>query len=208
MTGVLLAGGRNRRMNGTLKALLEWKGRPFLQWQLEEMSKLCRQIIIAAGTDVRAAELRGLISGAAIHNETAVSVITDQRAGEGPLAGMEAAMLQSAHEWLWVCACDMPFIDAEAARLMLEGVVLTDGRAVVPQLDGKVHPLHGLYQLASLPVLQAQLDAGDGRMIHFLDCIDALMLDNSFFTDRGIPLRFVYNVNDPSQYNELRTQYQ
>ncbi len=46
ITGVILAGGLNRRMGGRLKALLPVQGQPLLLRQLKEMSSICKQVIV------------------------------------------------------------------------------------------------------------------------------------------------------------------
>jgi molybdopterin-guanine dinucleotide biosynthesis protein A len=89
----LLAGGASRRM-GRDKAMLEIKGEKLLVLLAAAATRLCGRATVVAP--------------AGRYESLGLRVIEDKREGAGPLAGIEAALLDSSAEWTIVWACDMP----------------------------------------------------------------------------------------------------
>ncbi|UUZ83494.1 NTP transferase domain-containing protein [Paenibacillus sp. P26] len=113
LTGVILAGGQNRRMNGRSKAPLTIGGQTFLSRQLSEMSRVCSELLLIAPDRTpfeRELEPYG----------ERVRIEADLHPGLGPLAGLETAMTMALGEVLWVVGCDMPFLSADAAVALEE----------------------------------------------------------------------------------------
>jgi len=96
--GVVLAGGRSTRM-GCDKALLDWRGRPLLERQLDALR--------ASGVD----DVR--VSG----DRPAYHGVADARPGLGPLAGLAAiAGATSGEADLVVIPVDIPLLQATLLR--------------------------------------------------------------------------------------------
>jgi molybdopterin-guanine dinucleotide biosynthesis protein A len=135
--GLVLAGGESRRM-GRDKALLDYHGRPQLDWAFDLLSRHCGRVFVS----VRAAH--GCDAARA-----ALPQIIDGELGAGPIAGIAAA--QAAHPdaaWL-VVACDLPFL----SDTTLGCLVARRGRQPVTAFrsahDGLPEPLCAIYEPAS-----------------------------------------------------------
>jgi molybdopterin-guanine dinucleotide biosynthesis protein A len=182
--GLVLAGGESRRM-GRDKALLDYHGRPQLQWAYELLSRHCERTYLSvraeqAGDDLRAALPR----------------IVDGAIGAGPIAGIVAA--QAAHPgvaWL-VVACDLPFLgDATLAHLVAQR-----GRHPVTAYrsahDGLPEPLCAVYEPETREAILAFIDGGR-------DC------PRKFIIRSAVPLldlpdaRALDNVNTPEEFAEV-----
>jgi molybdopterin-guanine dinucleotide biosynthesis protein A len=199
VTGVILAGGQNRRMGGKMKALLQLDGQLFIERQLAELSKLCSEIIIVANEP-------SLFAQQLSWPHSQVRIVSDKQAGKGPLAGLQAALSTASNEELWVVACDMPYISAEAAQLLLE--LRRSGEhgghdLAVPVIAGRLQPLHAIYHQRSLQVIEQLLDGGHYRIMGLVELLDCAMVEEHFFMERKIPLQFVVNVNEPSDLVKL-----
>ncbi len=73
-------------------------------------------------------------------------VIPDLKPGLGVWSGIDAALVNARSEWVFILACDLPFISAELLRL-LSGFVNGEVEAVVPrQTDGRLQPLCAFYR--------------------------------------------------------------
>ncbi|WP_051620478.1 molybdenum cofactor guanylyltransferase [Paenibacillus sp. UNC451MF] len=198
LSGVVLAGGQNRRMGGRLKAMLQLQGQLFIERQLEELGKLCGEILIIANDPAPFEKL--LLA----HSDKNLRVIPDLMPGKGPLAGMQAAMEAAQGETLWVVACDMPNISEESAKAMLE-LINDDYDAVVPILDGRTQPLHAIYQVKQCKdILDELLAANQYRVMEFMHKLNYKQVDEQFFVEKGISVEFAVNVNDPEQYEKLQ----
>ncbi|MBP1962679.1 molybdenum cofactor guanylyltransferase [Paenibacillus aceris] len=198
MTGVILAGGLNRRMGGNRKALLPVEGQPILLRQLKEMSKICNQIIVVANESEAFIPL--IESMPSTMN---VQLVSDYYVQKGPLSGIHAAAQAASHEFLWIVGCDMPFLSSEAAAAMAQWCQEANVDAVIPVLEGKVHPLHGIYSRLVGSEAEVLLKQEKYRLMGLLDHIDWLPAENVFFENHHLPTQFVTNVNTPEEYNAM-----
>ncbi|TXK76596.1 molybdenum cofactor guanylyltransferase [Paenibacillus sp. N3.4] len=150
LSGVILAGGENRRMRGELKALLPFGGKPLIARQIDIMREICDEIIVVTN------EPKPYLSVV----DRSVRIITDFYVGQGPLGGMHAALSLAKHASIWVVGCDMPFISSKAAQLLLQRKL--DGfEAVVPLVAGQMYPLHGIYDQACASHIGPLLQLGE-----------------------------------------------
>ncbi|MCP3773877.1 molybdenum cofactor guanylyltransferase [Paenibacillus sp. MZ04-78.2] len=198
MTGVILAGGQNRRMGGQSKALLMYEGDTFLARQLAELGSLCTELLIVTQEPERYEAVVHAFSG-----ESPVRIIPDQQPGRGPLAGFQAAMKSASYEELWIVGCDMPWVDAEAAKALSELRSSVGADAAVAKIDGRLHPLHGIYLKNCLPEVERLLAANDLRLMGLLDAVTLQVVDELFLERKGVSKGFIRNINDPDEYERL-----
>ncbi|MFB6365520.1 molybdenum cofactor guanylyltransferase [Paenibacillus elgii] len=198
MTGVILAGGQNRRMGGQSKALLMYEGNTFLARQLAELGSLCAELLVVTQEPERYEAVVHAFPG-----ESPVRIIPDLQPGRGPLAGFQAAMRAASYEELWIVGCDMPWVDAEAAKALSELRSSVGANAAIAKIDGRLHPLHGIYLKACLPEAERLLAANDLRLMGLLDSVALQVADESFLERKGISKGFIRNINDPDEYERL-----
>jgi molybdopterin-guanine dinucleotide biosynthesis protein A len=100
------------------------------------------------------------IVGEGGHTPAGVRRIADlRRSGEGPLAGIEAGLLAARHRAVFVAAGDMPFL-TEALVEYLLGLLSGYVLAVVPSLEGELHPLCAVYGRELNAEVSTALDRG------------------------------------------------
>jgi molybdenum cofactor guanylyltransferase len=172
--GLVLAGGESRRM-GRDKALLDYHGRPQVEWAWELLSRHCERAYVS----VRAAQASDSV-------RSGLPQVVDGELGAGPIAGIAAA--QAAHPdaaWL-VVACDLPFLgDALLARLVARRG--TSGiTAFRSAHDGLPEPLCAIYEPATRAAIVEFIGAGRhcprkfilASGVPLLDLPEASALDN------------------------------
>ncbi|NOU99596.1 molybdenum cofactor guanylyltransferase [Paenibacillus planticolens] len=195
LTGVILAGGLNRRMGGRPKALLPVQDQPLLCRQLAEMSLVCKQMIVV--TNERE-PFKPLIES--IPSTMNVQWVSDYYVQKGPLSGIHAAAQAATQKFLWIVGCDMPFLSSEAAVAMGQQCQAANVDAVIPVLDGKVQPLHGVYSRLVGSEAEVLLKQEKYQLMGLLDHIDWLPANNDFFEKLHLPTVFATNVNTPEEY--------
>lgn len=141
MTGIVLAGGENRRM-GTDKAFLAFDGRPLIEHILAVFRGLFPRVIVVTNSPARYAGY-------------AVDAVTDVGDRRGPLTGLYSGLQRSADEYNFVVACDMPFLNRGLIAYMAEAAAGYD--IVVPRVNDFFEPLHAVYRKALLPVIESSL---------------------------------------------------
>jgi molybdopterin-guanine dinucleotide biosynthesis protein A len=145
VTGVVLAGGRASRMGGRDKAFAAVGGEPIAARTLRVFRQLFPQVVVATNRPER-------------YRRFAVETVTDTFPGCGPLAGIHAAMQVARHPHVFVAACDMPGLDGDVIRFLLARIA--DADAVVPRWEADVEPLHAVYAVRLLPLIEETLRTG------------------------------------------------
>ncbi len=128
ITGIVLAGGKSSRM-GREKGLVMFRGRPFIQYGIDLLSRYAGQILISSGNPD--------------YLPFGLELVPDSITGQGPAAGLAASLKQSKTSWNLVVACDLPFLEPELIDGLLERT--SDCQAVIPVHNGISEPLAGLY---------------------------------------------------------------
>jgi molybdopterin-guanine dinucleotide biosynthesis protein A len=145
--GVVLAGGRSRRM-GRPKATLEWHGSTFVR----RVSGLVARVADGPVVVVRA-------PGQELP-ELPFEVVEDAREDEGPLQGIAAglAALRGRAEIAYVSAVDVPLLDPKFVRRVVEAVGDADAAAPAgPQ------PLAAAYRVELADTAERLLAEGERR---------------------------------------------
>ena len=130
VAGVILAGGQNRRMGGADKAFLTVDGQTVFERTLGVLRTCFPQVVVVSNRPQKYASFD-------------VQVTSDEFVGQGPLAGIHAALGVVRHPHAFVVACDMPFLRIEPIAFLVQRVASQD--AIVPWWDGDIEPLHAVY---------------------------------------------------------------
>lgn len=147
--GLVLAGGKSRRM-GRDKAVLDHGGRSQLAFVVQLLDEHVDQVFVSTRTEQRDEPERSQFAQIIDHYEAI-----------GPVAGILSAMDEHPHaDWL-VVACDLPNIDAQTLRYLLEHKTQEQPFvAYASSHDGLPEPLCALYLAGSEAHLRAFVDAG------------------------------------------------
>jgi molybdenum cofactor guanylyltransferase len=116
-----------------------------------------------------------------------------------PLVGIVAA-LRSAARPVVVIACDMPFVPPA----MLSWLAGLDERLAVCEVEGRLHPLLGLYDPSFVHDLEAALARGESAT-DAARALDARLIGASELRRFGDPARICFNVNTREDLEEART---
>lgn len=145
----ILAGGGSTRM-GADKASIEVAGRTMLD-RVTEASALTglQTFVVGRAPDASWA--------------TALPVVADRRPGEGPLAGLEAALLHAETDVL-LLGCDMPWVTTAALEWLIDRA---DGGVVASR--ERLEPLFSVYPLDALPTIGRSLDAGRRSLTRLIE---------------------------------------
>jgi molybdopterin-guanine dinucleotide biosynthesis protein A len=187
MTGLLLAGGRSRRM-GTDKALVEFHGARLAERGLRILRSVCDDVVVASGDGSRLASL-------------GAPQVADAAPDSGPLGGIVAGLEAAATDLVAVVAVDMPFASAGVLRLLAGRWSGED--AAVPVTDRGPEPLHAVYARSAAPALRRLLESGVLAMNRVLELIDTLGVEEREWRAADPSGRFALNVNRPEDLEIL-----
>ncbi|MEO6833571.1 MAG: molybdenum cofactor guanylyltransferase [Chitinophagaceae bacterium] len=126
--GYILAGGKSSRM-GSDKGLLNFQGKPLVQWVIEQLSPAVKNVI--------------LVSNNIEYQQFGLTVIPDLIKDRGPAGGIYASLSHANTEQIFVVACDMPFITTDIIRYIIEHAVKS--QITLVEQNGQLQPLCGIY---------------------------------------------------------------
>jgi molybdopterin-guanine dinucleotide biosynthesis protein A len=154
MTGVILAGGSNRRYP-ILKGLIEFRGKRSIERVAESLKDLSRRLIITNNPEAY------FYLGLPMYGD-----LFDFRC---PLTGIYTALINSEEDIL-VAAVDMPLINPGLVSFISNEAKnrLKSYDAVIPVFDNKAQPLLGAYSRRLIPVLKEWIEKKRCRMTDFL----------------------------------------
>ncbi len=186
VAGLILAGGRARRMGGKDKGLIALAGRPMVEHVLERFGPQVDEVLINAN---RNSEHYGRYG-----HRVVADVVGDY---SGPLAGMLTAMLTVDQPWLAVVPCDSPLLPRDLVERLFQSIQAESADIAVAHDGNRLQPVIALLKCSLLPDLRAFVDQG-GRKI------DSWYAQHRMVTTdlSDHPEAFV-NVNTPDDRLEL-----
>jgi len=142
--GVILAGGRSRRMGGKNKALLPLAGKPLLRHVIDRVSPQVAELYLSVEQPSDAMAAFGLPQ------------IMDPEPDAGPLAGLMTVLQKtgSKHEWLLLAPCDAPFIPRDLAVRLLECALSLALPGAIVRYRSEAQPTFSIWNRCLLPRLE------------------------------------------------------
>jgi molybdenum cofactor guanylyltransferase len=147
ITGVILVGGKSRRM-GQDKAFLEIAGRPLFEKVLNLFQECFSQVILVGDRAERFASY-------------GLPCLPDLYPGSA-LGGLHAGLFHAKTQRIFVAPCDLPFPNRELLRHLCSLSAGCD--AVVPQTDQGYEPLFALYGKSCLGPMRRLLESRNYRI--------------------------------------------
>lgn len=186
ITGVILAGGMARRMGGQDKGLVEFDGRPLVEWVIDGLRSQVQGLVISANRNRDRYARYGF------------PVIADATTDfQGPLAGFSSALASVQTPWIITMPCDGPY-PAPDLVTRLCAALGEQGAELAVVWDGRrLQPLYALLPKAVSPSLEAFLASGERKVDRWCARHHAAIAD---FSD--LPECFV-NINSNQDIERL-----
>ena len=196
VTGVLLAGGRAKRMGGGDKGLRALGGRTIMDYIVERVRPQVAVLLINANGDP------GRFSGYGL--PVIADVISDESGGfAGPLAGVLTGMEWAAANlpqcpWGATFACDAPFAPSDLVARFVAAVEEEGAAMACAASRGRAHPVFGLWPVALAAELRQAMSEEDIRKIDRWTARYNL-IEVDFAADPFDPF---FNINAPENLTE------
>ena len=193
LTGVILAGGQNRRMGGRNKALLPLGEERFIDRLAGLFGPLFGRVMIVTNKPLDFSDLP-------------VGVVRDLKVNQGAIMGLITALLYAPTDWVFVSACDTPLLQESLIRLIVDNIT-PRLKVVAPDLTEGFQPLTAAYHCHCLPPLRRLFTSGARaiRLIYPQLPVCYLKPDQIKPADPA-GLSF-FNVNSPQDLVELERLY-
>ena len=180
MSAIILSGGLSTRM-GEDKCSLLYKGKTFLEIQIDKFKKLGIADIVVSG-------FRG--------ENCKEKVIIDDIM-KGPLSGIYLGLKNIKNKCAFVVSVDTPLLSVDVIEKMIYYSKNITFDALVLKHNDKVEPLISIFKKDILEKLKIYLDGERFPVRGFLELIDFKYFDYNIDED------IFFNVNNKSDYDKL-----
>lgn len=191
VTGVLLAGGKSRRM-GEDKRYLVVGEQTLLERGLVVLRSIFQEVLVVIAQDSPPLDV-------------AARVVRDLVPDCGSLGGLYTGLTQATAPCIFVVACDMPFLDQAVIAQFTSRRATAD--IVMAKLAARLHPMHALYGKRCLPALEQMIRA---RQLKIQEMVSHASLRVRYVTEADLLTldpsgRSFQNVNTPADLEVARS---
>lgn len=190
VTGVLLAGGKSRRM-GQDKRFLAVGDETLFARSLAVLRSVFERVVIVIAQDSPSIE-------------SDVLVFRDLIPDCGSLGGLYTGLKQAGTHWVFAVACDMPFLEPGTIKHFV--ALKDEGDVVMAKLQNGFQPMHALYHRNCLPVMEQLIQAKDFTIHRVVDhpSLHARLIMPAELARLDPDERSFYNINTPDDLAAAR----
>ena len=184
VTGVLLAGGKSRRMGEDKRYLIVGE-QTLLERGLAVLRSTFQEVLVVIAQD-------------SLPLNIDARVVRDLVADCGSLGGVYTGLMQATTPYIFVAACDMPFLNQAVITQFIRRRTTAD--IVMAQLAARLHPMHAVYGKECLSAMEQMMMA---RQLKIQDLVSHTSLRVHYVTETDLFTidpsgRSFHNVNTPA----------
>jgi molybdenum cofactor guanylyltransferase len=187
MTGVILAGGKNRRM-GENKAFLAVNGELLIDRTVRLFRAVFEEVIVVTTSPLD-------------YLDQEAAIVTDILPEKGALGGIYSGLFYAREEYAFIAACDMPFLNRAFLEYMISRTTGYD--IIVPATPEGFQPLHAVYSRRCLPVIRGLIERDRLKITGFYPGHRLLTISPEIIRSFDPEGRMFINVNTPEDLRNL-----
>ena len=187
---LILMGGKNSRMNGNVKGLLKIKNSTFLE-KIQETLNDFSSIYLSINDKFSKEQKQNF-------ENMGFKIIEDIYKEIGPLGGIYSSLLNCKEEYLFITACDMPFITKNSIEVLCNKVDKNTDGVVFYDKNNKLYPLGAIYSKNVLPIIEEMIEKKYYKLSYLIEKSNFVKI-NIEKTDK--PLKVLSNINTLQEYD-------
>jgi molybdopterin-guanine dinucleotide biosynthesis protein A len=184
ISGVILAGGANKRFGGITKANVIINGLSIISRIISVIEDQFPKIIIVTN---KPEEFREFIQ---------CKIVVDQYLKAGPLGGIHAALKSSSEDAIFVFAGDMPFLDKKIISDQIYDFKKGEQDVLIPKVGQLIEPLHAIYRKSIMNELERFLIERKSRAVR--DFLEQVNVGYFKISDTEQNRKAFTNINSPA----------
>lgn len=193
-TGVILAGGQNKRFDGQNKAFITIGGQRIIDRLLAVYGQVFDQAVVVTTQPTAYVNVNALI-------------VSDHYPVRSSLNGLHAGLFSAAHEYAFVTACDTPFVNTSLVRYLLDSI---ESRAdiIIPETSAGYEPMFAIYRKSCLPAMAWQLENDLLKIQGLFRKVRVKTVPESDLRVIDPELVSFFNINTPEDLAQARHWYE
>jgi molybdopterin-guanine dinucleotide biosynthesis protein A len=187
-SGIILAGGRNSRLNGRNKAFIQIGGKPIFERLYALYLELFEEIIVVSNDPIE-------------YLKWDVQIVSDLFSDRSSLTGLHAGLFTLQNPFAFICACDTPFLKIELVKIILAQID-QHSQVVVPKTSaGFYEPLCAVYAKTCVGPIEAQLTQKEFKISNLFNYVRTKTIAPEILKSSDPELISFFNVNTPEDLN-------
>lgn len=190
-SAVVLAGGKSSRM-GFNKAFIKVHGKPIIEIILNRLATVFDDLIVVTNEPNKYKNLKARI-------------VTDMIKGAGPLGGIHSGLKTAQSRYVFVMACDMPFISLKYIDYMktIAAEYLPD--AVISCKGNWVEPFHAFYSKNIIEDIETNIKDGSFKIFDTIKNECLIRIDEKKVREYSPNLDIFINLNNREELEKFYT---
>ncbi len=184
ISGVILAGGANKRFGGMTKANYVIDGVTIISRIISVIGDLFDEIIIVTNNPE---EFREYLN---------CKIVSDIFKKAGPLGGIHAALKAASGDAVFIFASDMPFLNKKIIVDQINEYKNSDAEVVIPRVGEFIEPLHAVYRKSIMNKMEKFLSEKKSKAVR--DFLSEVNVDYYEVLPSDESRRAFMNINSPS----------
>ncbi len=189
-TGVILAGGLNKRFSGKNKAFIHFGNRRVIDNIYDVFKSVFDEIILVTNQPLS-------------YLEWNVNIVTDVYPVRSSLTGIQAGLFYARTPYIFVTACDTPFLKKEMVEMIVSHI--DPGAAVViPETAKGTEQLCAAYSKTCLSLMERQIKEKKFQIKKMFEKIRVKKIPENRLRQADPELMSFFNINTDADYSEAR----
>lgn len=188
VTGVILAGGKSRRM-GRDKAFLPFGNGVLIERVIEVVKQVADDVVLITNTPE-------------LYERFGLPMYADVIPEAGSLGGIYTGLVHAGAPYSLCLACDMPFVKPEFLRFLCETAADVD--VVIPKNAEDFQPLCAVYAQACREPIHQRITSGRLKITGFFDQVRVRVIEGEPLARYDPHDVMFFNANTPEEYEQAR----
>ncbi|MCS6304029.1 MAG: molybdenum cofactor guanylyltransferase [Nitrospira sp.] len=191
VTGVLLAGGKSRRMGEDKRFILVGQ-RTLFERSCAVLRDLFEHVCVVIAQDSPSFQAD-------------VPVVRDLIPDCGSLGGLYTGLRLAKTQHVFLTACDMPFLNPDVVRYMVR--LKDQADIVICRWATRLQPAHAVYGRGCLPVIEEMITLHNKKIYSMIDhpALRVRVIAEGEIRQIDHDGRSMFNVNTPSDLEQARS---
>ena len=191
-TGVILAGGQNKRFSGMNKAFISVGGKRILDRTYEIFDSLFDEIILVADDPLK-------------YLEWDLHIVSDIFPFRSSLTGIHAGLFFTNNFYTFITACDIPFLKKELVETIINSIE-KGVDVIIPETLNRMEPLCAVYSKRCLKPVENNLIQRELEIKQFFKKVRVKKLPENILREKDPDLISFFNINTPDDLVRARSK--
>lgn len=193
-SAIILCGGKSSRM-GFDKSRIRVGNSFLIELIVEKLKILFDDVIVIAGYEDRKFE------------NVEFKVIQDVQKDCGPVGGIYTGLKSASSEYVFVTACDMPFINVDLIKYMITMIQEHKPDCIILKNGKWIEPLYAFYSKSMIDTFCKSIKDNDFKLFEIISSHKVYYIEEEKVRDYSKDLKVFANLNYIHDLDILRSVY-